>query len=132
MHRKWLLPLLLFAVFILLAMIMPKTCAEETCKAFLSRCGYETDEAFSAEEVTLPENTDAVFEEYLCLQRENGFDMEPYCGRKVLKYTFSVLNYPYKAPVYANVYWANGKIIGGDIMSPALDGFMYGLSFDFL
>ena len=131
MGRKWLLLLLLFAVFVFLATVLPSADGEEAGRSFLLRCGYETGEG-TLEEVMLPEAEDASWKEYLFLQRENGFDMEPYLGRKVLKYTYTVLNYPYDGMVYANIYWADGKIIGGDIMSPALDGFIYGLPFDLL
>lgn len=132
MRRKWMLPLILFAVFILLAMILPVPDAEETCRAYLSDCGYETDATVNAEPVTLPKAEERVWQDYLFMQRETGFDLAPYSGRRVIRYTFTILNYPFQGPVFANLYWADGKIVGGDIMSPALDGFMHGLPLDLL
>ena len=131
MQRKWLVPLILSAALLLLA-VMPNPSAEKTCRAFLSKQGFEIAENFSAEEVILPRENDPAWKSYLHLQRENGFSMEAYCGSTVLKLTFTILNYPEEDTIYANLYWSDGQIIGGDIMSPAVDGFMHGLYIDLL
>ncbi len=125
--RKYVLPLLLAAVFLLLAMVVPRTDAEAVCRDFLKECGWETEGKAKEEQVTLPAETDATWEAYLAMQRENGFDLAPYDGEKVLRLQFTVKNHPCGSSVFANVYWHKGKVIGGDIMHPALGGFMHGL-----
>lgn len=121
-------PLLLFAVFILVATFIPQTDSIQTCREYLQALGYETGETVESETVTLPETADATWEAYLQLQKECGFDMEKYAGKTVLKLTFCILNYPSADTVYANLYLWEGVILGGDIMTPALDGFMHGLT----
>ena len=64
---------------------------------------------------------------YNDLQKSQGFDLEEYAGKTVERYTFRLNNYPeVKSEVFANVLVFNGKIIGGDICTAALDGFMQG------
>lgn len=123
-----LLPLsCLFSVFLLLAGIMPDTSAPAECRALLASYGWQTDGSFTEEAVTLPEKADASWSAYLAMQRENGFDMESFAGRQVLRLSCRIGNHPAGEAVYANLYWCDGGVIGGDIMSPALDGFMHGL-----
>lgn len=125
--RKYFLPVLLVGVFLLLAMVVPKTDAETVCLSFLQECGWETEGNVVEEQVTLPTETDATWDMYLAMQRENGFDLAPYGGEEVLRLRFTVTNHPSGSPVYANVYWYKGEIIGGDIMHPSVSGFMHGL-----
>lgn len=125
--RKYILPVLLAAVFLLLAMVVPRSDAEAVCRDFLEECGWETEGKPEEEQVTLPIEADATWENYLAMQRENGFDLAAHAGKKVLRLQFTVKNHPCGSPVLANVYWRNGKVIGGDIMHPALGGFMHGL-----
>ena len=127
MVRNYLVLGVLASAFLLLAMFAPKTDAAGVCKGYLLGQGWETEGDVKEEIVTLPKENDAVWAQYLALQRENGFDLTPFCGREVRKLVFSVTNHPSGGPVYATIYWADGGIIGGDIMSPALAGFMHGL-----
>ncbi len=127
MARKYLFLGLWASVFLLLAMFVPKTSTEEVCREFLLNLGWETAGEVREELVTLPKTEDATWAQYLAMQRENGFDMYPYGEKEVLKLVFAVTNHPFGDDVYATVYYADGRVIGGDIMSPALRGFMHGL-----
>lgn len=126
--RKFLPLSLLAGVFLLLALAVPGTSPAAEGRAFLERCGWQMAEDFTEETVTLPASPDAAWRAYLALQRENGMDMASYGGRTVLKLSCRIANHPAGGTVYANLYWCDGRIIGGDIMSPALDGFMHGLA----
>lgn len=55
-------------------------------------------------------------------------DLEPYHGKRVKCWTYTVLNYPGENGVLAHLYIYKDKIVGGDISSTALDGFMHGLT----
>jgi len=125
--RKLLSLLLLAGVFLFAAGTLPDTSAETVCRAFLKDRGWQTAESFSEAVIHLPETADATWKAYFSLQTENGFPMEAYVGRKIRHLSFRIENHPWGEGVYANLYWCDGKIIGGDIMSPALDGFMHGL-----
>ena len=79
--------------------------------------------------VSIPENFDEVYQNYNEIQKKAGFDLEKYRGKNVWRYTFRVLNFDHEKNVFANILMYDNKIIGGDIMNPALDGFMYPLNF---
>lgn len=97
--------------------------------AFLTELGYEVDPAEkSVKEILIPETFDDVFTQYNDLQKTAGMDLEPYQGKRVKCWTYPVVNYPSDSPVEAHLYIYKDKIIGGDIASTALDGFMIGLS----
>lgn len=98
--------------------------------AFLENFGWEVEETpLEIMEVIIPEEFDPVYEKYNTLQKEESFDLLKYRGKRVKRYTYTVVNYPeYKGPVVANILIYQGKIIGGDICSLDLDGFMHGFS----
>ena len=51
----------------------------------------------------------------------------PFRGKTVKRWTYDVTNYPDNRPnVKANILVYDNKIIGGDICSLELDGFMHG------
>ncbi len=97
--------------------------------AFLARYGWQTDPASRvADRVTLPAAGLPVFERYQALQLAQGLDLAPYAGRAVTRYTYRVLNHPAGQGVLAHVLVADGRVIGADICSAALAGFMQGVS----
>ena len=55
-------------------------------------------------------------------------DLEPYHGKRVKCWSYRIDNYPGEDDVLAHLYVYNDKIIGGDICSTKLDGFMHGLT----
>lgn len=82
-------------------------------------------------DVTIPEEFDAVYQRYNDLQQSQGFDLMQYQGKTVKRYTYSILNYPQEiSHVRANLLVYNREIIGGDICTAALDGFMHGFERD--
>ena len=62
------------------------------------------------------------------LAAEAGMDLEPYHGKRMKCYSYEVTNYPGEPNVLAHLYVYKEKIVGGDVSSTALDGFMHGLS----
>ena len=62
------------------------------------------------------------------MQREQGFDMEAYCGKRCEQYSYLLTNYPdCGESVIITIYIIDGKVIAGDIHTAALDGFMHGI-----
>ena len=95
---------------------------------FLSQFGWVVD-AGSAEtrEVTIPAEFDKVFAGYNELQRSQGLDLSKYKKKTVTRYTFTVTNYDgYDGTVYANVLVYRNRVIGGDICSADVSGFIHG------
>lgn len=96
--------------------------------AYLNQCGWQVESpAASSARVIIPRTFSNVFENYNQLQIEQGFDLSQYCGSEVEVYTYNVLNGPEDETVVAQMYVLNGAVIGGDIHSTALNGFMSGL-----
>ena len=95
---------------------------------FLSQFGWTVD-AGSAETagVTIPAEFDKVFAGYNEMQKAQGLDLSKYKKKAVTRYTFTVTNYKdYDGTVYANVLVYRGRVIGGDICSADVTGFIHG------
>ncbi len=105
-----------------------KVKSEADAAAFLSQFGWEVDATpLEVREVVIPTEFDRVFQKYNEIQKRQGLDMTKYRKRTVTRYTFSVKNYPeYEGKVWANVLVYKGKVIGGDICSADVSGFVHG------
>ena len=102
--------------------------SEKARVAYLADCGWTVESpALKSETVLIPKNFSPVFEEYNELQKQQGFDLSRYAGKEVTVYTYRVLNGTLGENVLASVYVSGGSMIGGDVHSTALDGFMCGL-----
>ena len=97
-------------------------------RAFLAQFGWEvSEEPTEICEVIIPDTFDSVYQQYNELQRSQEFDLMRYQGRRVKRWTYEVKNYPdYEGTVVANLLLCNDTVIGGDIASNALNGFMQG------
>jgi len=72
---------------------------------------------------------DDSYQDYLALQSQQGFDLEKYAGKRVKRYTYEVLNYPTgETGVQANLLIRKNTVVGGEVLSPQLDGFLHGLA----
>lgn len=95
----------------------------------LKTLGYEASPSTAeVKEVLIPDEFDEVFQNYNTIQAEAGMDLEPYHGKRVKCWSYRVDNYPGEESVLAHLYVYNDKIIGGDICSTKMDGFMHGLT----
>ena len=105
-----------------------KVKSADAAARFLSQFGWVVD-AGSAEtvEVTIPAEFDKIFAGYNELQKSQGLDLSKYKKKAVTRYTFAVTNYAdYEGDVYANVLVYRGRVIGGDICSADVNGFIHG------
>lgn len=96
---------------------------------FLLECGWEVDVATEEEQtIHIPERFTAVYQSYNDLQLQQGYDLMDYAGQDCTLYSYIVLNYPDPSQtVLANLYVYKNHVIGGDIHSTNLNGFMIGL-----
>ena len=99
--------------------------------AFLTRLGWEVKpEPASIEDVLIPETFDESYADYLSLQREQGFDLAPYGGRTVKRYTYQVTNFPgLQENIWAVLLVFHRTVIGGEVYCSSGDGFTRGLDF---
>lgn len=98
--------------------------------SFLKQFGWQCDENSETEKTTvIPNEFDEVYTPYNEIQKEQGFDLTKYKGKTVKLYNIKILNYPENSEyVYATLLVYEGNIIGGDIHSTALNGFMHGFN----
>ena len=90
--------------------------------AFISALGYSVS-ASSEEETTIkiPMEFNDVYENYNEIQKQAGTDLYNYRGAECTRYTYLCGN---DSNTRINLIVFEGKIIGGDISSVALDGYM--------
>lgn len=99
--------------------------------SFLSQYGWEVDsEPVDEAKITIPSDFDKVLASYNEVQKQQGLDLSKYRGKEVMRYTYTVKNYPnYSGTVYANVIIYKNRVIGGDICSSDVSGFIGTFSF---
>ena len=66
---------------------------------------------------------------YNVLQRAQGFDLEPCCGKTVERCTYTVKNHPSGKVCQADLYICGGEIVAGDILCTGEGGFIAPLAF---
>ena len=97
--------------------------------AFLSSLGWEVDpDTEEAGSVKIPSCEDGAMTDYNALMQKGGYDLSPYEGKTVEQYLYQLKNYPNcTQTVWVTLYVYDGCVIGGDIHTAALDGFMHEL-----
>ena len=97
---------------------------------FLTDLGWEvTTSPAEATEVKIPRSDDEVFARYNELQKSQGYDLNKYAGKKVMRYVYQINNFPdAKEPVYATVLVYKDRIIGGDITDTTPGGRVQGFA----
>lgn len=97
--------------------------------SFLQGLGWEVSEVeLNCKVVKVPSTFNEVYLAYNKLQRQQGFDLGDYKGKTVEIYTYEVYNYPDKPQnIVVHLVIFEGKLIGGDVCSTEMNGFMHGL-----
>lgn len=98
--------------------------------SFLEQFGWQVEaDPREVAEVVVPQEFDATYQAYNDIQRLQDCDLEKYKGKRVKRYTYTVLNYPdAQDTVVANLLVSGDKVVGGDVCSLALDGFIHTLA----
>jgi hypothetical protein len=96
--------------------------------SFLSQFGWTVDGATAqSAKVTIPDEFDKVFAAYNEIQKSQGLDLSKFKKKELTRYTVEVTNYKgYEGTVYANVLVYRNKVVGGDICSADVKGFVHG------
>lgn len=99
--------------------------------AFLESFGWQVQtEPTETREVMIPSQFNDVYTAYNVMQQAQGFDLKPYAGEICTQYLYKVENYPDETGVYATLLVYGDQIIGGDLASSQVDGFMHGFAPD--
>lgn len=97
---------------------------------FISQFGWEvSDEPEEVCEIIIPQEFDDVYNNYNELQLKQDCDLRDYAGLRVKRWTYIIKNYPGYSEtdtcVRINLLIYNGIVIGGDVSSTELSGFMH-------
>ena len=97
---------------------------------FLTDLGWEVPPSpTESGEIRIPKAGDQVFDRYNELQKSQGYDLNKYAGKKVMRYVYQINNFPdAKEPVYATVLVYRDRIIGGDITDTTPGGRVQGFA----
>lgn len=98
--------------------------------AFLAQFGWECSESATEEvTMTIPKEFDKIMKTYNEVQKQQGLDLEKYKGKDVTRYTYEITNYPgAEGKVIANLIICKNRVIGGDICSADVNGFIHGFA----
>lgn len=104
--------------------------SHEERMSFLSQFGWKViEEPAEVVEIIIPEEFDETYTAYNQLQINQGFDLAEHKGKRVKRWTYTITNYKGyedKSCVRANILVCDGVVIGGDVCSTELEGFMHG------
>ena len=103
--------------------------------AFLQTYGWTVrDDPVEVADVMIPLQFGDVYTHYNAIQLAQGFDLQPFAGRSVKKWVYAVTDYPGYSQsevfVRATLLVCQGQIIGGDVCSVELNGFMHGFAYE--
>lgn len=92
---------------------------------FLNKNGLIVQPDPVTEDITIPTELNGAYAEYNELQKSQGFDLEPYAGMEVTKYTYTILNYPdHPENTVVNLIFDDHRLIAADItFNDAENGF---------
>ena len=107
-----------------------KVATEAQRQSLISELGWQTgDKPVSHKTITIPDEFDDVYKSYNDLQKEQGFDLTAYRGKKAEVYTYKLYNYKgHKDTMQLTLIGCGGELIAGDVCCTELDGFMQGLA----
>lgn len=94
--------------------------------AYLAARGYTADpESELAREILLPKEFEGVLADYNAMQLSAGFDLGAAAGRHCMLYSYELVGYPdWDGRVIAVLYLYRGRVIGGDVHTASVEGFM--------
>ena len=100
----------------------------QDAQGFLAQFGWQVEAQTAKSTVlTIPGEFDKVLSGYNEIQKRQGLDLSKYKNREVTRYTFTVTNYPgYEGTVYASVLVYRNRVIGGDLSTADVMGFVVG------
>lgn len=107
---------------------------EEQRLAFISQFGWDVEkDPVEVAEIIIPTEFDEVFLKYNDIQKSQNLDMSLYAGKRVKRWTYAVKNYPgyesRKDVIQLSLLVYDGTIVGGDVCSLEINGFMHGFDY---
>ena len=101
--------------------------SEEKRREYIATLGISlSDKAPEIRNIVIPSEFSEVYNRYNELQKEAGFDLWKYRGEYAVQYSYTATGYENDS-VKVTLILYKERLIGGDIGSSRLDGFMTGL-----
>lgn len=89
--------------------------------SYIKSLGYDINgESVSSKNIVIPTDFGDVYSTYNTLQKQSGFDLSDYKGRKATVYSFAL----WEDERTIHLIVIDGKIVGGDISETAVNGKM--------
>ncbi len=98
---------------------------------YVTNLGWQVNPSPSTiSHLTIPAEFDAVYETYNAVQKVSGFDLTPFKGKSVTRYTYTVQNHAESGSceVVLGILVYDKRIIAGDISSVDSGGFLHGIT----
>ena len=99
---------------------------DEEREIFFTQFDLTVDpESEEVREVIVPDPLDDVYETYNTLQKQQGFDLTKYCGKRVKSRSYAVIGAAdpsIDGSWRVNLLIYQGKVIAADLAQPALNG----------
>ena len=110
----------------------PDVSTAEGREMFLNELGWEIDvTSEDCRNIVLPERMEGIMADYNRMQQEQGYDLSKHGGEDCKQYSYFVTNYPNCSQTVIVTLYIQGKtVIGGDIHTAEINGFMHGLRRD--
>lgn len=100
------------------------------CVEYLTSLGWTVEsEPIETLSLTLPAELTEPYLSYNALQLAQGFDLAPYCDRKLTRCTYTITNHPSGSDAQADLYLCGGTIVAGDIVCIGEGGFIAPLAY---
>ncbi len=120
--KKYLYTASLVGIVLACVFMLRTDSAEHKYFEIVKKMGYSDVEEvpFEIVEFIIPQEFGTVYVKYNELQKEGGYDLNPYKGKMCKRYTYRIPS----VNARANVIVCDGKVIGGDILGVEIDGKM--------
>ena len=100
----------------------------EEAVGFLNAMGWECiPEQSEMKASSLPTEFDDTFIAYNSIQLKQGCDLSKYAGKQITVYNIPIANHDSSDNVWATLIVYRSTVLGGDIHSATMDGFMHPL-----
>ena len=106
----------------------PSLATNEGRVRFLTDLGWDVVVSpTQTSQVKIPEKSGDIFDRYNALQKSQGYDLNQFAGKTVMRYVYEIKNYPGATdPVYATLLIYKDQIIGGDVTDTSANGAIRG------
>ena len=95
---------------------------------YLTSLGWEFGSDEREKEITIPNEFNDIYQSYNEIQKNQGFNLEEYKGKKATLYTYDITNCESSDKAIADLIVIDGVLVGADLCDPSAEnGFLVAL-----